>query len=232
MTALDEMKAAIARKKARELRFKRPALNSLGWEFLSGALDEIIDRCADVRWAEDLAADSFGGDEDDGFGYELAFSELGYDAERLRDALENIRDLDEPWTLFDDCTVALLGNRYECVGYDDIEEDYYSLTAYESELAQRESGKRLMRLTKAEMISTVGQCMGILLSFYDLQQRFDILSAALGVATEQHLEVLQTVRRIDELYERWNADGAHPYDENARQLDRLCRDLPDLYWIA
>lgn len=68
-------------------------------------------------------------------------------------------------TSSDDCTVALIGNRYNTLGYDSEEEDYFSLTGYEQELAQTEAGKRLMRMTKAEMISTIGQCFGITLAF-------------------------------------------------------------------
>ena len=51
------------------------------------------------------------------------------------------------------------------------EEDYFSLTSYESGLAASEAGKRIMRMAKAEMITTIGQCMGVVISFLNVQQK-------------------------------------------------------------
>jgi hypothetical protein len=228
----EEFRQEAKRRKARELRFKRPALASMGWEFLQGELDDIISACSDIRWAEDVTGGVFDGDEDERLGFEMDFGDLCDSAERLQAALEQLTDYGEEPELYDDCTVALIGDRYRCLGFDEIEEDYFSLTAYEAELAKRESGKRLMRLTKEKMISTIGQCMGILLAFYDLRMRFDTMKAALGVLTETNLETLRAVNGIEDAYEAWNDDGAHPWGESFYALDRRLRELPEICWIA
>jgi len=96
----------------------------------------------------------------------MAFAHLEARAYELFETIyELCRYEDDFGQVYDDCTVALIGNRYQTIGYDSFEEDYYALTGYEQGLAQTESGKRLMRRTKAEIISIIGQCFGILIAF-------------------------------------------------------------------
>jgi hypothetical protein len=82
------------------------------------------------------------------------------------------------------------------------------------------------------MLSTISQCVGALLAFYDLRQKFDCIQAALGVALDHNLDTLRTVRGIDEAYEAWDADGREKYGEKVRRLDSLLDALPDICWIA
>ena len=42
-----------------------------------------------------------------------------------------------------------------------------------------------MRLTKPEMIATIGQCVGVLLAFYDLRHQYDYLKAAMDVLRDK-----------------------------------------------
>ena len=228
----EEFRQEAKRRRARQLRFKRPALASMGWEFLQGELDDIISECSDIRWAEDVTGGVFDDDEDERIGYELDFGDICTSAERLQAELERLTDYGEEPELYDDCTVALIGDRYQCLGFDEIEEDYFSLTSYEAGLAKRESGKRLMRLTKEKMIAVIGQAFGILLSYYDLRMRFDAMKAALGVLTETNLETLRAVQGIEEAYEAWNEDGARPWGDTFNALERHLRELPEICWIA
>ena len=107
------------------------------------------------------------------------------------------------------------------VGYDDFEVDYYALVGYESELAQSEAGERLMRKAKKEMISTIGQCMGVAMAFQDLRLRFDYLKAAMDVQMGINLELLKVSREIDEAYEK----------EDWRTLERMVGKLPERAWV-
>ena len=117
--------------------------------------------------------------------------------------------------LFNDCTVALIGNRYDVIGYDTIEEDYYGLTNYEMELATTEAGKRLMRKTKVEIISTIGQCFGILMAFLDLRQQYDYLKATFDILRDENTSMLQTIKEIDAAYKSAMEAGLYSKEMNS-----------------
>lgn len=213
--------------RAEALRYKRAALATMGYDTIMRELEEISEDCDDLRWAEEnCTAPVLDGDEDDGCGYRMDFSALSAECEQLMEQLYDAADQ------FDDCTVALIGNRFECVGYDSIEADYFSLCAYDAGRAATESGKRLMRLTKAEMLDTIGRSVGIMMAFYDLRQRYDYLQAALNVTLDHNLDTLHTVRSIEDAYEAWCEDGYRQWGDKSRALDRACAALDDLYWIA
>ena len=131
---------------------------------------------------------------------------------------------------FDDCTVALIGNCYEVLGFDTLEEDYCSLTRYEEELATTEAGKRLMRKTKAEMIASIGQALGTLLAFLDLRERYDYLKATIDILRDENHSILQAVKQIEEAYEKAMA-SPYTWSNDWRAFDRLTDLLPDRMWI-
>lgn len=233
-----QIKQDQARQRAKALRYKRAALDTLGWYTITSEIQDIIDACEDIRWIEDSSAvtqEVLYGDEDEGCGYQLDFAQLAGDAERLQSAMWDAfgEESEDGNTTFDDCTVALLGNRFECIGFDSMEQDYFSLTQYESGLAQTESAKRVMRMTKAEMISTIGQNFGLLIAFYDLRQRYDYAKAALATATEHNMETLRAVKAIEEAYDEWaSSDFNSRYGKAWERLERAANDLPDVFWIA
>lgn len=142
--------------------------------------------------------------------------------------LETYYDHDELSEYFDDCTVALIGNRYKSIGYDDYEEDYYQLTNYEEELAQSEAGKRVCRWTKKDMLTNIGQCMGVLLAFYDLRQQYDYLKTELDILRGENAAVLQTIKEIEKAYDR-QSDLMEWQDDP--EFEKLLRLLPDRIWI-
>ena len=219
-------------RKAKALRYKRPALDSLGYESITTALDEMQGACADVHYYTDTDDDSLvnalDGDEDEAYEFRIAFADFEAKSEQLWNAIQDNRiDSD----VFDDCTVALIGNRYNTLGYDGEEEDYFSLTGYEQELAQTEAGKRFMRMTKAEMISTIGQCLGITLAFLDLRQNYDYLKAAIDVLRDENTSLLQTIREIDKMYDAAADENFVGWGTNGRQFDSLLQALPERIWV-
>lgn len=111
------------------------------------------------------------------------------------------------------------------------EEDYSSLTAYEQDLACTEAGKRLMRMTKANMLSAIGQSMGILVSFLDLRQSYDYLKATFDILRDTNTSLLDTIKEISTAYEA--ADACHFYHwyEETKHFDRLLSNLPQRAWI-
>lgn len=214
--------------RAKALRYKRSALSTMGYYQITRELDEISEACDDIRWAfddEDVTQAIMDGEDDD-IGYRMEFSELSALVDRLREQIYAIEPQD-----YDDCTVALIGNRFSLVGFDGYEEDYFILCSYESELATTEAGKRLMRHTKAEIISQIGQSVGMMMAFYDLRQRFDYIQAALGVLVDKNLETLHMIRGIEEAYSKWDENGCRQYGPELRQLETLADAMPEKYWV-
>ena len=220
-------KAEIKQEQAKNLRYKRPALALMGWEAIMAELSEIQSACDDVSYSmsADSILDAFDGDEERAWEFQMAFAELSSKCEQLSDCLYGHDELPE---YFDDCTVALIGNRYKAVGYDYYDEDYYQLTNYEEELAQSEAGKRVCRWTKKDMLTNIGQCMGVLLAFYDLRQQYDYLKAELDILRGENAATLQVVKEIEKAYER-QADLPEWKDDP--EFEKLLRLLPERMWV-
>lgn len=217
--------------KARNLRYKRPALASMGYDAMRSELYEIQEACCDVRWymeqGDETLLNALGDDEEAEWEFRMAFADLDAKAEQLADLVDEWVVQDE----YDNCTVALIGNRYDCVGFDTVEEDYFSLTRYEAELGTTEAGKRLMRLTKKEMISTIGQCLGVLIAFLDLRQQYDYLKASIDIIRGENTSLLKQIKEVEAAYEEANEAGFRPWEPATRRFDRLIEAFPERMWI-
>lgn len=223
-------------KQARALRYKRPALASMGAEAIMAELDTIMEACNSVRYYieqadnDETLLNALDGDEDEEWEFRMAFADLSAKAEQLQDALYD-QDFEDFYRDFDDATVALIGNRYNLVGFDSDEEDYFALTNYEEELAQTEAGKRLCRLTKTEMISRIGWAFGITLAFFDLRQSFDYLRATMDILRDENTSVLDTIKAIEKAYDEMAEDGFRSWSQSTKKFDRLLGALPDRAWL-
>lgn len=218
--------------KAIAMRYKRPALASMGFEAIRQELWDIQEACSDVRCYieqnDETLLNALDGDEEAEWEFRMAFGDLDGQAEQLLSLLDKY-DIQEE---YDDCTVALIGNRYNTVGYDGYEEDYFSLTGYEESLAQTEAGKRMMRHTKAEMLSIIGQCVGTLVAFLDLRQKYDYLKAAMDVLRNENTSLLKQIKEIDAAYGAAEEAGFERiWSPEVKRLDALLDTLPDRMWI-
>lgn len=224
---IDSAKAA----RTRALRYKRPALKSMGYEIIDMELDEIATACADVQYymgdGDDTLLNALDGGEDEEYEFRMAFSDLIGKTEQLRDAICN----SEVREYFDDCTVGLLGNRYTTIGYDMEEEDYFGLTSYEQGLAYTLSGKRLMAKTKPEMLSIIGQCVGITVAFLDIRQTYDYLKATMDIMRDENTSLLAAIKGIETAYELANMVEFSAYDATTREFNAMIANLPDRVWI-
>lgn len=219
-------------KKASEMRYKRSALASMGYEAMWQELLDIQEACSDVRWymeqGDETLLNALEEDEEAEWEFRMAFGDLDRQVEQLLSALAEYTVQEE----YDDCTVALIGNRYNVIGYDSYEEDYYSLTGYEEALAQTEAGKRMMRHTKAEMLSIVGQCLGTLIAFLDIRQKYDYLKAAMDVLRDENTSLLKQIKEIDAAYEAAEKEGFQRiWEPEVRRFDALLEAIPDRMWI-
>lgn len=225
------MDAVSKAERARNLCYKRPALASMGYDEITHELYEIMEACSDVRWyieqGDDTLLNALGDDEEAEWEFRMAFIDLDGKAEELLNTMGD-------WVIqeeYDDCTVALIGNRYRTVGFDTVEEDYFSLTQYEQELAQGEAGKRLMRHTKAEIISTVGQCLGTMLAFLDLRYQYDYLKTTFDILRGENTSLLKQIKEIDAAYDEAEKEHFRAWCPATRRFDSLIEGLPERMWL-
>ena len=222
------------REKARNLRYKKSCLATMGADDILSELNEMCEACSDIVYiVEDQETlDALIGDEDEAFEFRMLFSELSAGADQLYNCiLDNYGYYGEGQQEFDDCTVGLIGNRYEVLGFDGYEEDYMSMTSYEQDLAQTEAGKRLMRHTKAEMLSIIGQAMGTLMAFYDLRQRYYSMKASIDILRGNNSALLKQVKEIEEAYEKAEEVGFGSWNQETKHFDRLCTLMPERAWV-
>ena len=220
--------------RTRCMRYKRPALASLGAEVVVSELEEIIEECDNIRYWVDQEDDetllnALDGDEEEEWEFKVAFADLSAKAEELQTCLWEI-GFEDFYRDFDDCTVALIGNRYKMVGYD-AEEDYVALTSYESGFAEAEAGKRLMRRTKPDIIATIGQCFGIALAFIDLRQSYDYLKATFDILRDDNTSLLRLVKEIEGAYGDAAEDNFRTGELSVKKYDALLDALPQRAWV-
>ena len=200
---------------------------SLSFDDIYTELSTISDECSNVHYFiddDDSLTNALDGDEEEAFEFKMAFADLEAKCDLLYSAIQDV-DYDVR-SNFDDYVVSLIGNRYKLLGYDSVEEDYFALTGYEIGLAESEAAKRVIRHTKAEMLSTIGQCMGIVLAYLDLRQSYDYLKATLDILRDENTSLLDQIQRVEQAYEDYMTDGT-----NYRSFDALLSALPDRTWI-
>lgn len=214
--------------RARNLRYRHPALAMMKRDSIVDEIMEISEDCESLEYAvedDEKLLDAFDGACDEVFEFKMRFSDLIYRCERLREALfEN--EVNEH---FDDFFVGLLGRSYEVVGYDQFQEDYFQLTRYESQLANETSKKRLMSMTKEQLIAVAGQCIGIMMSFLDIRHSYDCLKSTLDILRDERAEVMRNVKGISEAYDTVQEN---PDNREVRNLyESLLERLPDVAWV-
>ena len=229
-----EAKRRQAMQKAEALRYKKPMLSELGYSEIHRGLYEIEEECADVLYwfgdDESLTA-AFDGDEEEAWEFKMVIADISGNAQRLREQLNEVEwQFDDIEQDYNDCTVALIGNRYQVIGFDSYEEDYMSMTGYQQHLAETEAGVRLMRKTKKEIISTVGMCMGICFSYADLKNQFSTIQAALEILRGTNREVTQAIKDIERLYE-WCEREDDWCGKEAEEFNEVLKRLPERFWI-
>jgi hypothetical protein len=215
---------------ARNLRYKKAALASISYYEMSNELYEISEECSNIQYFmsdDSTLLDAMDGDEDDAFEFQMLFCDLSGKCESLMNAVEESGVQEN----FDDFMVGMLGNRYKAVGYDSVEEDYFSLTRFEGELAKTESGKRLLRLKKEELLSVCGQCIGTAIAFLDVRQSYDYLKATFDILKDKNTSVLQNIKAVEAAYDEAATEGFIFYSPKTREFEQLILQLPERTWL-
>ena len=167
------------------------------------------------------------GDEDDLSEFAFQFSDLANKCERLSEVLHDYGGYIKEH--FDDFFVGIIGDKQKVLGYDTVETDYFHLCGFGSELASKESAKRLARLTKADLLKVAGQCFGVAIAILDIRKQFESLNAAIYLMKGHHLLLLEDIEDVLSAYEA-AADSEFKGEANRRLESQLWR-MPDKVWL-
>lgn len=220
--------------KAKQLRYKKPIARRLNIDTIQSELWDMISACGDIHWYdndEESLVSALDGDEDEAYEFKVAFSDLEAELEQFREDLgsEYISD-------YFDVFFPAVGTKYAggYLGFDQYEGDYYGLEPYEYSFAENEAAKKIMSLTKKEILGVVGQCLKIAYQYMAIRYRYDCLDAAIEILRGKNMERIKIIKGIEEQYliAEKSSDGFKwKYDEEVRKLDNMLLQVPQEYWI-
>lgn len=146
--------------------------------------------------------------------YKEQFDELSVGAYGMIEAVEDI-DPD----IWNDMTVALLGDFYQVYGWEAAEYDYFKLVnGYEEDYIVSESYKRIMRMTKDELLTIFRRVLGVIVGYADIKAAHDCLTSIVTELDDKGAILEEKNRQINRIYEDYtNLDH--------RQLDDIVNSL-------
>lgn len=202
--------------------YKKSCLaGSLNYDNMIEWLGEIGEN-GDMYGYEDSSIEGYYND------YKEQFDELSGGAwslyEQLNDGQIIYGKYDELRDLWNDMTVNLLGELYTVYGWDPAELDYFKLSSFEEELAVKECKKRLMRLTKEELIDYFRKVVMLLVMYYDIKAAHDCLTSIVEELDERGALLEQKNERINLLYKDLTGKSGETFDEEIK-------NLPPRMWV-
>ena len=220
------------RRKAKQLRYKKPIVKNLNLQTIQEELWDIQEECENVHWYfdtdEDTLINALDGDEDEAYEFKMMFGDLCAECEQMQE------DLNQEWV--PDCfdkffVVAGAGDEYGgLLGFDSYEQDYFGLSCTDA-WAEDECKKALKQMTKDQMIAAVRQCFRVYVSYIGLRHRYDCLKSAMDILRDQNTGYLQMVKQIEEMYTKLAEDNCYKYGKAARKFDEFTSNLPPEAWI-
>ena len=222
------------RQKAKARRYKKPIVNHLNLEYIKEHLEEMQEVCTEVQWFEDTAEEGLIneliGGEEEAFEFKIMFSTLANDCEQM------INDLEQCWVpdCFDIFVVAAGGgDEYGgLMGYDALENDYFGLESwYETKWAMEEACKKMMAMTKKEMLEAMQQCFRIYASYIGLANRYEDLKESIDIIRSRNSGQLKIVDEINRIYEEAAERNFSGRKVESKELDQLLSALPRETWL-
>lgn len=215
--------------KATNLRYKKAAVSGLTlWE-IQDKLSEIIEACDEVVYWMDsdnqTLVDALDGDEDDVSRFKMDFAVLSAEADRM---YGDIQEVWEPEHFDDVLVISGIGEQRdgELIGYDVYEGDYFGIDPFQYEWAEKESTKRLERLTKKELLQQMAQTISITFAFLGIQSRYQDLKASIDILRAQNKEYLDGAKQLNELSENLRNEWGCIDSKVERQIDEIIQRMP------
>lgn len=201
--------------------WKKSILADLSYDAITEWLEEIGEN-GDPCGYEDSEIEGYYND------YKEQFDELSAGAwamyEELTDYSYYSDDYDSFQAVWNDMTVGLLGDLYTVYGYDAAQLDYTKIFDIEAEWAVQECEKRLMRMTKQDLIKNFRKVLTILTMFFDLKAAHDCLTSIVEELDEKGALLEQKNERINLLYKDLTG-------KNAEAFDSEIANLPQRMWV-
>lgn len=222
------------RQKAKNLRYKKPVVKGLNLDEINNNLFDIQEECEGIRWYfdgdDDTLINALDGNDDEAYEFKMMFGDLCAECEQMRNDLDEMLWNEEQQEAFNAWFPAISGG--DMLGWDPYESDYMPLDGgYEDKLAEKESRKRVSRMTKEQILDTAKLSFRIIRSYLGLMSRYDQLKAAMDILRDQNTGYLQMVKRIEELYEKANEDGFYNWYDSIKEFDHLLECIPQEIWI-
>lgn len=220
--------------KAQQLRYKKPIVRELNVDTIRSELWDMISACEDIHWYdsdEESLVNALNGDEDEAYEFKMAFSDLEAGLERFQEDLEGEYISGYFDVLFPAAKAGYAGGY---LGFDQYEGDYYGLEPYEYAWAENEAAKKIMSLTKKEILEAVGQCLKIAYQYMAIRYRYDCLESAIEILRGENMERMKIIKGIEEQYliaEKISDGFKWEYKEEVRKLDEMLLLVPQEYWI-
>lgn len=232
-----QLKDADRRKmNARAMRYKKPIAKGLNLYDISEELVEMEEECQEIHWydndEESLVA-ALDGDEDEALAFKMAFADLESDLERFREDLTEITYDEKRVEMIDTLFPAAGEEGGGLLGWDQEEGDYFGLEPYEYSYARDEAAKRIMALTKKDILDVVGQGIRLFTSYVGVRYRYDCLSTSMDILRGENRDKIAAVKGIEEQYEKAEeASGGFRYENlETLEFDRRAREIPQEFWI-
>ena len=201
--------------------WKKSILADLSYDAITLWLEEIGEN-GDPNGYEDSEIEGYYND------YKEQFDELSAGAWTMYEAMTDYSyyndEYDSFQAIWNDMTVGLLGDLYTVYGYDATQLDYYKLTSFEEELAVQECEKRLMRLTKQELIRNFRKVLMTIVMFYDIKAAHDCLTSIVSELDERGALLEQKNERINLLYKDLTGRSSEAFDAEIE-------NLPPRMWV-
>lgn len=220
--------------RAKQLRYKKPIAKDLNLDQIKSELWDMISACEDIHWYDndqESLVNALDGDEDEAFEFKMAFTDLEADLEQFQEDL-NTDYINDYFDLFFPAAGARFAGGY--LGFDQYEGDYFGLEPYEYSSAENEAGKKLIALTKKELLGTAGECMKIFRQYTALRYRYDCMEAAIEILRGENMERIKVVKGIEEQYliaEKISNGFEYKFTEEILKLNRMLEQVPQEYWI-
>ena len=158
--------------------------------------------------------------------YKELFDDLAGDASSLIDAIDEYSGYhgDSIKDIWDEMTVALLGETQRVLGFDSVEQDYFGMIDCQENWAVEEAEKKLERFTKQDLIRYFRKVLVILVSFFDIKAAHDCLTSIVTELDEKGALLERKNERIDQLYTDLTGKGTAEFDNEVA-------NIPQRMWV-
>ena len=205
-------------KRSKTPLYKKSCLSaSLSYDNITDWLDEIGNN-GDMFGYEDTSIEGYYNDYKEQFDELSAGAWAMYEQLNDNDYFSDYGDYDDFREMWDDMTVYLLGDLFTVYGYDVAELDYFKLTSFGEELAVQECEKRLMRLTKQQLVRNFRKVLMTIVMFYDIKAAHDCLTSIVEELDEKGALLERKNERINLLYKDLTGKSGEAFDEEIAHL--------------